>query len=311
MKSSDIVLSLIIILVYIGLLLFNILSVGITKVNNNWDKYRCSPAVIPFASLFGHDTSENMTYCIQTMQAGHMDTLMGPFSDKLDVMGGITTQFNETLGNVTGVIGKIRMWVTNLMQTILSVFMNIVIQFQRILYNLKDVLSKVSALMTVFMNMITSTADTMESLWAGPPGSIVRSLCFAPNTVIELNNGERVTIKDMPLNAKLKNGTVVQSVMKISNKDKNGKQVEKMYTVDGGLDNKKIIVSGSHLIYHPEKKTFIKVKDSGDITNLQEIIHEKHEVLYCLITSDHTIPIGNWIFHDWEDNNGSPSKSLV
>jgi len=32
--------------------------------------------------------------------------------------------------------------------------------------------------------------------------------------------------------------------------------------------------------------------------------------LVCLITSNHTIPIGTNIFHDWEDNQGSPSKSI-
>ena len=32
------------------------------------------------------------------------------------------------------------------------------------------------------------------------------------------------------------------------------------------------------------------------------------QMFICLITSDHTIPLGNYIFHDWEDNNGSPSK---
>ena len=36
----------------------------------------------------------------------------------------------------------------------------------------------------------------------------------------------------------------------------------------------------------------------------------KCDELSCLITSNHTIPIGQWIFHDWEDNNGSPAKSL-
>ena len=51
MKSSDIVLALIIILVFVALLVFNVLSVGITKVNDDWDKYRCSPGVIPFASF--------------------------------------------------------------------------------------------------------------------------------------------------------------------------------------------------------------------------------------------------------------------
>ena len=44
--------------------------------------------------------------------------------------------------------------------------------------------------------------------------------------------------------------------------------------------------------------------------NITKITDTKHETLCCLITSDHTIPIGKHIFHDWEDNNGSPAKNL-
>ena len=310
MKSSDIVLALIIILVFVALLVFNVLSVGITKVNDDWDKYRCSPGVIPFASIFGHDTAENLKYCIQTMQSNHMGALMAPFTGQLDIMSGITKQFNETLGSTTGMIGKIRMWVTSLIKTIITVFMNIIIQFQRIIYNLKDVLSKVSAMMMTFMNIITSLANTAESLWEGPPGDLVRSMCFDPTTKIELQNGEVVSIQDMPLNAKLKNNAVVHSVLKLSNVKEDGTQLETMYSVKGGVQGENIIVSANHLVYDAKIKQFVKVKDFRN-NNVEKLNTKNHPVLYCLITSDHTIPIGNYIFHDWEDNNGSPSKTLV
>ena len=42
-----------------------------------------------------------------------------------------------------------------------------------------------------------------------------------------------------------------------------------------------------------------------------QVIRQRMSRYYrVLITSDHSIPIGEWIFHDWEDNNGSPSKNL-
>ena len=43
--------------------------------------------------------------------------------------------------------------------------------------------------------------------------------------------------------------------------------------------------------------------------NITKITDTKQETLCCLITSNNTIPIGKWIFHDWEDNN--PSKIIV
>ena len=115
------------------------------------------------------------------------------------------------------------------------------------------------------------------------------------------------SMKDIPLNSILSNGSQVCAVMQISNLDKNGNLIEKMYKVKRGLDDDDdIIVSGSHLVYDSDVDDFVHVKD----LSLAKITDIHCPVLYCLITSDHTIPIGDWIFHDWEDNNGSESKSI-
>ena len=89
----------------------------------------------------------------------------------------------------------------------------------------------------------------------------------------------------------------------------NGLYREDLYQIKG--NNHDIVVSGSHLIYNPNLKKYMSVKEFlknypkyGKKTDLQS----KH--LYCLITSNHTIPIDGWILHDWEDNNGSNSKTL-
>ena len=112
-------------------------------------------------------------------------------------------------------------------------------------------------------------------------------------------------MKDIPLNSILPNGSRVCAVMQISNLDKNGDVVEKMYKVKnkGGED---IIVSGSHLIYDKAVDDFTHVKDLP----VAEETDKKCPVLYCLITSDHTIQIGEWIVHDWEDSNGSEPKNI-
>ena len=81
-----------------------------------------------------------------------------------------------------------------------------------------------------------------------------------------------------------------------------------MYSVKGGENDVDIIVSGSHLVYDPSLEKFVHVEDLG-MDDSVEITDRSYKTLTCLITSDHTIPIGKWMFHDWEDNNGSPSKS--
>ena len=135
------------------------------------------------------------------------------------------------------------------------------------------------------------------------------AMCFDPDTKIQLDTGELIAMKDVKLGAKLKNGSVVQSVMKINNLDENNNIINKMYKLEKGEKNEPIYVTGSHLIYDSTIKDFVKVSNYRGTNPAIESNKECPE-LACLITSDHTIPIGNEIFHDWEDNNGSESKNI-
>ena len=69
MKTGDLLSAIFIIIVFIGLYVLSFLVIGTKYIQDNWSLYRCNPTVMPFASMFGHDTSENFTYCIQNMQS--------------------------------------------------------------------------------------------------------------------------------------------------------------------------------------------------------------------------------------------------
>ena len=62
MKGFDIILTLFIFLIFIGLFMFNFLTSGIQNIKDNWPEYRCNPTVMPFAGQFGFDPTENFTY---------------------------------------------------------------------------------------------------------------------------------------------------------------------------------------------------------------------------------------------------------
>lgn len=134
--------------------------------------------------------------------------------------------------------------------------------------------------------------------------------CFDPDTKVKTHSGELIAMKDLELNTILKNGTRVVSVMKLNNIDEHGNIINKMYEIQKGEDNDTIYVTGTHLVYDPIIKEFVAVNNlRGE--NPSRISTKECPVLSCLITTNHSIPIGDWIFHDWEDNNGSSSKSVA
>lgn len=319
MKSSDITLTFLIIFVFIVIYLFNILSIGIKKIENDWPTYRCNPVVMPFASVFGQDTTSNFTYCIQTMQGNYMNYLLEPMHYNFSVIGELGETIRNAMNSARAFINNLRNFVSSIIQNVFGVFLNILLEFQKVTMALKDMVSKMVAVIATLMYTIEASMYAGQSTWNGAPGKAVRALagfCFDPNTLIKTQDGKEYKMCELPLNTTLKNGGVVQSIMKISNTKENGEQREKMYRIKYGEDGKDIIVSGTHLLWDGFKNEYVPVavySDRCKELGQEELCQETNIIcpeLSCLITSNHTIPIGQWIFHDWEDNNGSPAKSL-
>jgi hypothetical protein len=308
MNSADITLSVFIIIIFILLYIFNILAVGIKNIEDNWPQYRCNPVVMPFSSVFGHDTTSNFTFCIQTMMQNYMGYLMHPLFYNFNILGNISKTVKGGLNSAKAFFYYIRDSIADVIHGVFSAFLNILIEFQRVTISLKDIFSKLIGIMVTIIYTVEGSLHTMNSTWEGPPGQLVKALCFHPDTKIELKDGSLVAMKDVPLNAVLKTGSKVSAVMNISNLDEKGDFIEKLYSIEGGENDEIILVSGSHLVHDPEIKKFIQVKElSVDKAKISPV----HSATFsCLITSDHIIPIGKWIFHDWEDNNGSISKKL-
>ena len=312
MKTNDTALTVIIIIIFILLYIFNFLVVGIQRIKDNWPLYRCQPLVMPFAKIFGHNSRENFGFCIQNMQKGFMAPLLRPLNFNVSLLSDITSGLTTNLNSTRNFLKDFRISSSGAINNIFSSIFNITIEIQRVFINLKDTIGKLIGIMTTVLYTLDGSIMTMTSAWEGPPGQLVKALCFHPETKLQLNNGDIVSMKDIPLNSTLQNGTRVCAVMKISNLDENGLHIEKMYKVKRKInisqetETADILVSGSHLIYDPNTKQFVHVKDLP-VSELTEI---NCDILSCLITSDHTIPIGEWIFHDWEDSNGSAPKKI-
>ena len=314
MKGSDIILTLFIILIFVALFMFNIFVTGMKDIKDNWPEYRCNPTIMPFASQFGVDPTENFTYCIQNMQTGFMGYLLEPVNYALSLVNNLGGEFTEAIQSVRNVLNNIRNFVSSIVQNIFGVFLNILIQFQKIIIAMKDMVGKIVGIITTLLYTMDGVIKSMQAAWGSPAGDVMRALCFMPNTLVKLKNGKIVQMKDLNLGDVLINDSVVCATMQIKNfigekpfrknEEDNFDQIESIYRLNGGVANAPIHVTGSHLVQYMGKWIPVKEHPDAKTTSL------KTKWLSCLITSDHLIPIGSHIFHDWEDDNGSPSKDL-
>jgi archaellum component FlaF (FlaF/FlaG flagellin family) len=107
--------------------------------------------------------------------------------------------------------------------------------------------------------------------------------------LIKLQNGETRAMKNIELGDILINGSIVKATMQIKNEN------DPYYKIPSKDLNTDILVTGSHYIQSSTR--FIRVSKFNGSVATQKI----DPVVNCIITSDHKVPIGEYIFWDWED----------
>jgi hypothetical protein len=301
MKASDITLSTLIILFFIGILVLNVMTIGISKIKKNWPLYRCNPTVMPFASYFGHEPISNFTYCVQNMQTSYMSYLMEPTHYILGVfhnmLGGLMTDIQWIRKKILSLVTNIE----SIIGSIFSVFINIIIEFQRIFIKLKDMVAKILGVMATMVYLLESSMKTGESVMAGPIGEALRFVCFHPDTPIVMDNGSIIPMKMLKTGDLLRDGNRVMATMNILGNAGNDQHSmdNPYYRIYDTTLNDYIYVTGSHYIFDLKKLGYVQVKDYPDAKLCLDI---KTDEFCCLVTSTHKINIGNHVFWDWEDN---------
>jgi len=273
----------------------------VAEIKANWPLYRCNPIYMPLAD----DMQSNFVYCIQSIQVNFTGFLLEPLTFITNSINSLLGSFMDEINMVRAMFNKIRTFISSIIQSVFGVFLNLVIEFQKVTIGIVDLIGKTIGIMTTLMYVIDGSMKTMNSTWNGPPGQLVRALgnCFCPNTKLQLKNGQCKPMKDIDLGDVLLNGSVVQSIMKIDNK----REKTPLYEIKNtGLNRESIFVTGSHLIFDKQQNKFITV-DTYPTARKTDLVPDWFS---CLITSDHKIIIGDEIFWDWEDHFVKTNKQI-
>jgi len=263
-------------------------------IKNNWATYRCNPMYM----LLADDVDKNFVYCIQNSMSSFMGFILQPITFLTSSMTSMLSGFLNEVNMVRAMFDKIRTLISSIIESVFGIFLNLVIEFQKIIIGIKDLIGKTIGIMVTLMYILDGSIKTMKSAWNGPAGQLVKALgkCFHPDTKIKLKNGTIVSIKDVNLGDVLENGSIVSVTMKLDNKN----DPVPLYIIRGaGVDGADIYVTGSHLIFDKKSKKYVPVENYEKAIKTEIII----EWFSCLITSDNKIVIGSETFWDWEDDH--------
>jgi len=266
-------------------------------VKENWPLYRCNP---PYW-VFSENIDDDFTYCVQNTQMNTMGDLLQPMTYLVSNLTAFSGDLSESLNNMRKMISGIRGFTGNIVQNIFGIFLNLIIEFQKMIIAIKDMVGKLIGVVMTILYVLDGSIKTMNSAWDGPPGQLVKSIgsCFHPETKIKVKSGETYAMKDLPLGVELEDGGKVFAVLKVDNVKK--EPLYKIKDINNKSTNKTdtIYVTGNHFILDPTTNKFIKVKDYKDAELQTEVYSDWFS---CLITTNRRIKIGKHIFWDWEDD---------
>ena len=263
---------------------------SIIDIKENWNLYRCNP---PYW-FFSDDISKDFTYCVQNTQMNMMDYLLQPMNFMIKSLTSVGGQFSESINNIRIVFNSIRNFLSEIIENVFGVFLNIIVEFQKMIIAIKDTVGKIIGIVTTILFVLDGSIKTMNSAWAGPNGKLVRAIgsCFHSDTEICLADGTYCKMENAPLGAQLEDGGKVFSVLKIDNPKK-----EPLYKIKG--KSKDIYVTGEHYVFDKSINDWIQVNKYLKAEIQKEMISE---YFVCLITTNRHIKIDKELFWDWEDD---------
>ena len=182
-------------------------------IKENWPLYRCNP---PYW-VFSENISEDFTYCVQNTQINTMGYLLQPITYLVSNLTSFSSDLSSSLNSIRFMISGIRGFTGNIVQNVFGVFLNLIVEFQKMIISIKDTVGKLIGVVVTILYVLDGSIKTMNSTWKGPPGQLVKAIgsCFHPETKIKVKGGEVFAMKDLPLGVELEDGGKVFSVLKV------------------------------------------------------------------------------------------------
>ena len=272
-------------LVYIG----RQIASAMKEVKGNWAAYRCVPYVMPFASLFGYDTTDNFNFCIGQAMGEQTKEVTGPFAQGIKGFTGILTNITESIMNV-------KVMFATLLGGITKIIMEFKARVTALMARVKITAGRMKAMMyrlygtffaIIYIGLSAQTAimnfgDTFIF-------KFIDFFCFPPEQPIPMDDGTVKQISEVKIGDVLEGGCIVESTYKFFS---DGQEMVKLGDV---------LVSSNHFVQHDGK--WIMAKEHPDAVSKGPWAGGVERPLYCLSTQNHKLLIGGYTFADYDETD--------
>jgi len=295
-------LAFIILLLFLFTVIYNGLSFAneLQRIKDNWAEQRCNPMIMPFASQFGYNTSENFQFCMGKIFNMHSASYMGSF-------GSITARFTGLLTSIFSSISSMRNVIATLGGGINVVFQEftdrISLFFFKLRMNaihLKMMFGRIYAILFSVMYMGMSGITGMSSFTNTFLFSFLDTFCFPGNTLITIADNVNNTIKQVPIKDIKIGDILLPGDCRVTSTFSFHAKGQPMVKIGS------IVVSTNHYLYFQGK--IIKAGEHPYANHIGE--WNTDDYLYCLNTSNHIIPVGIMDFLDYDETGKADKETM-
>jgi hypothetical protein len=167
---------------------------NLQEIAKNFSRYRCNPLIMPFASNFGYDATENFNFCLSNLFQLKAVEVFTPLYELLNVFTSIVSQIvNVVLGIrklFSNFLYGVNRFVRSVRDRIQQLMMSVRMSFLRLNNLMGRVYGTMYAVMWMGLSALTAGFNVADN-------NLVKFLfefCFDPNTPIRLANNSVVPL---------------------------------------------------------------------------------------------------------------------
>ena len=288
----------ILLFLFIGIWVAMIASADINEVKQNWSKYRCRPNIMPFASMYGHNTSENFNFCLMNMFNAEMGPALAPI---FAILNSLLT----TLVTLLQTANSIRLQFATMMGGVNTVFQNFADRFKQLMsavqmsaYRMKLLMGRLYGAFFAMIYMSIAGMTAMQNFTETALFGFLDTFCFDPDTLVDIEGKGLTKVKDVKID-----DVFVQTGGKVTSTFAFAADGQPMVELPGS-----ILVSTNHYVYY-----FGHWIQAGEhpLAKKRGVWQGGNErPLICFNTSDHKIPIGHFVFLDYDETEEGDKETM-
>lgn len=300
--SAKTILILIVILGVVAYLLAEGFSVSGEGLD--WNEIRCQPHIIPIASLYGYDTQENFNYCMtsnfNSQVGGHLGPMYSMFGGFSAVLLSLVESAKRLKLGFATMYGGIRTILAEFQDRLQTFFIQLRVGAQRMKMLMSRIYSTFYSI--IFMSMSGMTA--VRNFTGTTLFSVIDTFCFSPDTLVAIRGRGMVPIGSVRVGDVFEGpaGPTVKATFQFL---ADGQEMVSLPREDGVSP---IIVSTNHYLAH--SGAWIKAGDHPAATPTSPWSGGRMRPIICLNTTDHTIPVGEYLFRDYDETDAPNYKVM-